>query len=71
MKDSAFLLKTLGRKFVRDRVAVHTSLITEGVAFKSFANDLHSSDGAAGIVCFCIANVITSLATYVRPRRLL
>jgi len=63
MKDSAFLRNTFGFKFVRDRVAVHTPLITEGVASKSLANVLHNSDGAAGIVWF--SNVITSLATYV------
>lgn len=60
IKDSALRPKTIGLIFVRDRVAVHTPLITAGVAFNMAANLLHNSEGCI----LCIAIIITSRAIY-------
>ena len=45
MNELAFRPNTLGIKFVRERVAVHTPFMTPGVAFKIMANLLHKADG--------------------------
>lgn len=60
IKDPALLPNTLGLMFVRDVVAVHTPLITAGVAFKILANLLHNSEGCI----LCIAIIITSSTIY-------
>lgn len=61
INDSALRPKTIGLIFVRDRVAVQTPLITDGVAFNMAANLLHNSEGCI----LCIAIIITSRAIYV------
>jgi len=50
MKDPAFLPNTFGTRFVRAFVAVHTPLMTAGVAPNNFANCLHSADGCRGCI---------------------